>query len=165
MGLVNSPVCSYCNQEETLKHILLSCPRYHSQRVFLRHSLQYNKVPFTYECILGADTEDKDSRKKIFRFLAVFLQRTGVIHRLWKWWIIYRFWTTEKEIWKRGTHYICQVVECATIETETETENFKTNLYRMFKIQTDKKLQVLPSNLTLFSVKKWRCPLFQPKIY
>ena len=82
LKLINSPDCQYCGESETIKHVLLDCPRYYSRRILFRQALQKLKIQFTLSKILGKDITDRSIKVKLYRHLAVFLKSTNLIERL-----------------------------------------------------------------------------------
>ena len=82
LNLVNSPDCQYCSEPETIEHVLLYCPRYHSRRVLFKQSLQKLKIQFTVPNILGKNIKDKTLKVKLYKHLAVFLKSTTLVERL-----------------------------------------------------------------------------------
>ena len=82
LHLVNSPNCQYCSEPETIEHILLYCPRYHSRRVLFKRTLQKLKIQFTVPNILGKNIKDKTLKVKLYKHLAVFLKSTTLGERL-----------------------------------------------------------------------------------
>ena len=80
--IIESASCEYCNMEETIEHVLMICPRYHSSRIKFKSALQQIGISFNCTRILGKEGEDPSKRKKICRHLAVFLIKTGLIDRI-----------------------------------------------------------------------------------
>ena len=78
LKLIESPNCEYCGQIESIDHILIHCPRYHSHRTRLRHALFALNIPFERKRILGWEEEDPEIRKNVFRHLAVFIKTTNL---------------------------------------------------------------------------------------
>ena len=76
-----SPLCE-CQQEETVQHIIMECPRYFSARTKMKHFLFNLGVPFNLKNILGREEDDPDLKRKIYRHLAVYLKSTGLIDRI-----------------------------------------------------------------------------------
>ena len=81
LKLEDSPLCE-CLQEETVKHVLMICPKYFRERTIMKHNLFTLGVPFILKRVLGREEDDPSLKKKIFRHLAVFLKSTGLIERI-----------------------------------------------------------------------------------
>ena len=81
LKLEDSPRCE-CGQEEDVKHVLLSCPKYYTARVIFKQALFKHKIPFTLSHILGSDKDPPEKIKILFRHLAVFIKSTKLIERI-----------------------------------------------------------------------------------
>ena len=82
LNIIDSPNCDHCGQNETIKHVVEICPRYYSYRVKLKYSLQKLNIPFETPFVLGKNVKDQQTKKKLFRHLAIFLKSTGLLDRL-----------------------------------------------------------------------------------
>ena len=85
LNLRDNPNCDHCHQTETIEHILMSCSRYYSYRISLKAlkaKLQSLGIDFTVPHILGKNTSDSSVRKKLFRFLTIFLKNSHLIEKI-----------------------------------------------------------------------------------
>ena len=76
----NSPLCIGCQQEDTVKHFLLTCPRHFSDRVTLRTTLRaLNIKEFNVSSILSGGEKDtiRKTRYKAYKALASFVKSSG----------------------------------------------------------------------------------------
>ncbi|XP_063601635.1 uncharacterized protein LOC134777703 [Penaeus indicus] len=75
------PFCRWClNQEETVEHIFLHCPRFNSNRVVLLEALKKIKIsnPNVKQLITGEDLPE-DQKYYILRHTKIFLLKTKII--------------------------------------------------------------------------------------
>ena len=77
IGIEESPLCEWCNQEETVEHVLISCYRHHSLRAEFKAQLSLLQVSFTLQNILGGGNFPEETNYKILRFLKAFLKKSG----------------------------------------------------------------------------------------
>ncbi len=83
LGMTDTPHCPWCGcptQPDTPQHLLLHCPRHHSHRVALLHSLsalQPNRP--TLADLLGGST-DPGLAFKILNLTRTFLQKSNQLH-------------------------------------------------------------------------------------
>ncbi|XP_069156510.1 uncharacterized protein [Procambarus clarkii] len=85
LRLVDSPYCQWCpTQEDTLEHLLLHCPRFHSARVRLQSAVRRLNIPcLTVPVLLdGADARDEDVRHDILRHTFRFIRHVSGLKRL-----------------------------------------------------------------------------------
>ena len=83
LGLADNPYCPWCpTQLDTPEHVLLFCPRHHSHRVALMHSLNgLNIRRPTLAQLLGGSLPP-DQAFKVLKQTRAFLQRTGQLRRI-----------------------------------------------------------------------------------
>lgn len=82
IGMTDTPTCDHCGHEESIGHILCSCPQYSPQRACLSHELdQLDDQPLSEKRILQ-HRKDLPSQKKAVQALLRFLQSTGLCERL-----------------------------------------------------------------------------------
>ncbi|XP_050706619.1 uncharacterized protein LOC126991996 [Eriocheir sinensis] len=84
LRLVPDPHCPWCRTvEDTIEHLLLHCPRHHSQRVLLRHQLRALDVPtFDLPTLLAAAGVHPSRQEAVTRLTCAFLRKTGQLTRL-----------------------------------------------------------------------------------
>ena len=84
LSLIPDPYCQWCrNEEDTITHLFLSCPRFHSQRTYLKDQLRAISVmTFDLPTILGGIGYDTNLRQTILRHTKVFLRTSGQLSRL-----------------------------------------------------------------------------------
>lgn len=82
MGMAESPMCDSCMCEETIEHLLCTCPRYDVQRLSLRTTLnRLDSRPFSESKILGPWLHPSLAQKAL-RALVLYLKCTGLRDRL-----------------------------------------------------------------------------------
>lgn len=84
LGLAPDPYCPWCRAtEETVDHLMLQCPRFHSYRVLLRSQLlALNVNTFDLPTLLAAAGIHPDTRPAVIRLTCAFLRKTGQLPRL-----------------------------------------------------------------------------------
>jgi len=77
----NDPFCRWCrNQEETIEHMILHCPRFNSQRTKLKQALtQINIQEFNTNLLITGANQTSIIKYYILRHTKIFLQRTRLI--------------------------------------------------------------------------------------
>ena len=83
LGLTDTPHCPWCpTQLDTPEHLLLHCPRHHSHRVALLHSLASIHIHRpTLADLLGGNSNPATASKAI-KLTATFLQKTNQLQRI-----------------------------------------------------------------------------------
>lgn len=70
-------ICEYCNNQETLEHVIMYCPKYHQARQRLISQLGENQMTLNLHDIL-----QRGSGEICYSFLFSFLKITGLINRI-----------------------------------------------------------------------------------
>ena len=70
-------ICDHCEEEETIQHFLLSCPKYNNTRETLKNRMQFLNVPLSVKNILGGANVSRVIQFKITQALSKFLASTG----------------------------------------------------------------------------------------
>ena len=83
LRLTDSPDCPWCpTQQDTPEHLLLHCPRHHSHRVMLLHSLSALHIHRPTVADLLGGTLDLGLAFRILKFTRVFLKKSDQLHRI-----------------------------------------------------------------------------------
>ena len=84
LRLSPDPNCPWCRSvPDTIDHLLLQCPRFHSQRVLLRSQLIALRIPtFDLPTLLAAAGVHPTQQHTVLRLTCAFLKKTGQLSRL-----------------------------------------------------------------------------------
>ncbi|XP_050686437.1 ATP-dependent DNA helicase DDX11-like isoform X2 [Eriocheir sinensis] len=84
LRLVPDPHCPWCGTvEETIEHLLLHCPRFHSQRVLLQHQLCALDVPtFDLPALLAVAGAQPPRQESVICLTLAFFMKMGQLTRL-----------------------------------------------------------------------------------
>ena len=82
IGILLSPSCSWCGEEETIRHAILHCVRHHSARSELQERLRTLHVPLNIRNILGGGSFSKEINTKVLRLFKVFLRKSALLGHL-----------------------------------------------------------------------------------
>ena len=78
LGLADTPHCPWClTQPDTPQHLLLHCPRHHSYRTALLHSLALIKIHRPTVADLLGGSQDPGKAYKTLKYTRVFFQKSG----------------------------------------------------------------------------------------
>lgn len=77
MGKHNSGRCEFCQEEETIEHVMLHCQKYVVERRKMVFNLKEIKVNYDLRDILQRSTEEK-----CYRFLIQYLRSTKLLERI-----------------------------------------------------------------------------------
>jgi len=78
MKIINDPLCRWCHiEEETIEHLILQCPRFHSNRTRLKEALRKIKInnPNIDLLSTGADLSPTEKFYTL-RHTKIFLRKT-----------------------------------------------------------------------------------------
>ncbi|XP_018008745.1 uncharacterized protein LOC108666389 [Hyalella azteca] len=82
-SMSDSPLCTTCNQDETIEHLLLECSRYSAARRRLKHALSGLEIQtLTTRILLGGGDYQKQTQHLIIKAVAEFLTGTGRLETL-----------------------------------------------------------------------------------
>jgi len=81
MNMENDPFCRWCkNQEETIEHMFLHCPRFNSHRTKLKHALRrVNIKDIDINLLITGADQPSITKYYILRHTKIFLQTTKLI--------------------------------------------------------------------------------------
>ena len=83
LGMTDSPHCPWCpTQLDTPEHLLLHCPRHHSHRVALFHSLSVLHLNRPTVADLLGGSADPGLAFKSLNSTRTFLQKSNQLHRI-----------------------------------------------------------------------------------
>ena len=83
LGMVEDPHCPWCpTQPDTPEHLLLHCPRHHSHRTQLFHSLASLHIHRPTVADLLGGSQDPGQAFKILKHTRTFLTKTEQFHRI-----------------------------------------------------------------------------------
>ncbi|XP_048015377.1 uncharacterized protein LOC125247880 [Megalobrama amblycephala] len=77
IGKHQTGACEYCNQEETVEHVIMKCPKYNSERRVLIFNLKRIKMKFNLTNLL-----QRNSHEECIDFLLLYLKMTDLDKRL-----------------------------------------------------------------------------------
>ena len=81
IGKSPSNLCQ-CGATETVSHLILNCPIYHSKRLELKNKLMNLNIPFTLKNTLGGGDFDLSKQTIVINSLVSFLSKSGRLRNL-----------------------------------------------------------------------------------
>jgi len=75
--MAESPLCEYCNELETIEHLLLVCPAYQTQRQLLKAVFTHRNIEFNMTNVLCFGDFPVTVLQEQLGALAAFLSKTG----------------------------------------------------------------------------------------
>ena len=82
IGILQSPNCDWCGEEETIQHALFRCIRHHSARQEMYQSLRRIEVTPNTRNLFGGGAYSTEINAVILRIFKIFLKKSALLKHI-----------------------------------------------------------------------------------
>ena len=82
IGIILTPNCDWCGEEETIQHAIFQCVRHHSARQDLLSNLRKINVTPTIKNLLGGGPFNEETNSVTLRFFKIFLRKSALLNHI-----------------------------------------------------------------------------------